>query len=69
MRVATSNCRRAIFRKVFLGRPTDHFNLIYDLLDALDVGDDFLRHLLVEIGTQATSKHKYPLVTLAKDRP
>ena len=67
--MATSNCHRAIFREARLGRPTDHFDLIYDLLDALDVGDDFLRHLLVEIGTQATSKHKYPLVKLAKDRP
>jgi hypothetical protein len=66
--------RRAAFfnplgEKYGLDRLTDHFDLIHNLLDALDASDEFLRHLLMEIRGQATSKDKYPLVKLANNCP
>jgi hypothetical protein len=66
-RMTKSSCHRAIYHQGILSRPTDDFDLIYDLLDALDVGGKFLCQLLMEIGTQATSNHEYALVKLAED--
>jgi hypothetical protein len=50
-----------------LSRPTDHFDLIHDLLDTLNVGCDLLSQLLLVEGFQAPCKYKPALIDIAGD--
>ena len=57
----------ATHHQALLNRPTDHFDLIHDLLDALDVGCDLLGQLRVIEGCQATFEHENALIAFAGD--
>jgi hypothetical protein len=57
-RIATSNRLLAAERQAVLSCPSDHFDLIHDLHDAINVGDDLLSQLRVIEGFQATFKHE-----------
>jgi hypothetical protein len=53
--------------QALLSRPTDHFDLIHDLLDALDCGCNLLDQLRVIEGCQATFKYEYASFGFAGD--
>jgi hypothetical protein len=53
------NRHRATHHQALLIRPTDYFDLIHDLHDALNVGDDLLCQLFLKERAAATLKHKH----------
>ena len=58
---------KATNRQAVLGRPSDDLNLIDNLHDAFNVGDDLLCQLLLKKGAELALQHKHASFGFAGD--
>ena len=68
-RMTESNRHREASHQARLSCPTDHFDLIHHLYDALNVACNLLGQLRVVERCQATFKYEHALIAFARDAP